>query len=516
MLLKDVLKIDVFKGSNIVAGKGGLNNKVKRISTIEVTSDELIKWAKGEELLLTCFYSIANNIEQQVRILRSLSSRKIAGVIICHIGLYLPEVSKELIAEADTIKLPLIVMPPETTFEEILSSVMQELLNIRNNDLSMALQVQRTINMMVRQNERMEPILKFLSDVLHKKICFLDSQNHRIGADSNNREVPKNFFIIPETDNIPEISYEDKCLRYAIICYRYYYGSIVVFDVNEAEKDRLELILSNTVLPISFMNLRKAAVFSKNESAYIKFFSSLKDGHHKSVAELCEQAEMIGINLYEYNRLMVMEFSDIRGRNYIGRIKEIISKDHKKNELFAFSTTIVLLLYSDQTRDEKNRAITICNSITKIFGDIDIQIGISNVWKVVAEINGAYSQALRAIKLGGFLFKNNKYALFHDLGVFATLYDHYEPSRDGEGVVQDIRILQNYDDTHGSRYMETLKALSLSNESNESIAKTMHVHKNTLIYRKQKIIELLGHDPFSMPLKFNYQAFFITEQLMVI
>jgi hypothetical protein len=56
---------------------------------------------------------------------------------------------------------------------------------------------------------------------------------------------------------------------------------------------------------------------------------------------------------------------------------------------------------------------------------------------------------------------------------------------------KDLVKLREYNKKHEGHYVETLQNLSIVNEN----------------------IEILEHDPFSMPLKFNYQAFFMAEKL---
>jgi DNA-binding PucR family transcriptional regulator len=120
---------------------------------------------------------------------------------------------------------------------------------------------------------------------------------------------------------------------------------------------------------------------------------------------------------------------------------------------------------------------------------------------------------MEALKVGERIYPNQGCFFFHELGIYGLLYKNYDPAREGLSIQKDILKLQEYDKKHGGHYVEVLKSLSSDNDNIEVIAKAMYIHKNTLLYRKHKIIELLGHDPFSMPLKFNYQAYFWAEKL---
>lgn len=52
--------------------------------------------------------------------------------------------------------------------------------------------------------------------------------------------------------------------------------------------------------------------------------------------------------------------------------------------------------------------------------------------------------------------------------------------------------------------MNTLDALLLNDHAMQGIADSLHIHRNTLQYRKKKIIELLGEDPFAGLNRINY------------
>ena len=52
--------------------------------------------------------------------------------------------------------------------------------------------------------------------------------------------------------------------------------------------------------------------------------------------------------------------------------------------------------------------------------------------------------------------------------------------------------------------MNTLKCLLTNGTNTMDTAKEMYVHKNTILQRKSKIIELLGYSPFEMPNLLNF------------
>ncbi|MDR3122651.1 MAG: PucR family transcriptional regulator ligand-binding domain-containing protein [Treponema sp.] len=519
MLLRDVLKLDVFQDSMLVAGESSLdNNDVQLVTILEVTSDELITWIKGGELWISCLYSVSNDVDQQIHVLRLLRSRNASGLVICGIGYFFQDVSPRLIAEADAIGLPVIIMPPETTFEEILHPVMTALFNSRHYNLSVALQVQRTMNMMALRKEGIHAILHFLMEVLRKEVVFMDNENNLVcGAQDIHGELPRSFYRIPGEHDASNILYENRLLRYAVAADGYYYGSLLVLDVEQSEIEWLELILSNTLLPIILINMRKIRRFSRNELDIKNFFTTLRDGGFKDISDMFEHAERIGISLHGRHMMILIRFENSIGGEMSGEVQKLVSMEHEQNESFAFDNNVILLLASleNQEKDE-DRVGKLYYSIASLLrGKTLFRMSASALYEDAAELDNVYNQTLLALAVGEKIFPDRDCVFYHDLGVYELLYTKYRLSREGAGVRREIRKLREYDEKHGGRYVDTFQALVIAreNENIETIAKEVHIHKNTLLYRKNKIVELLGHDPFSMPLRFSYHAYFLAEKL---
>ncbi|GHV13679.1 CdaR family transcriptional regulator [Spirochaetia bacterium] len=537
MLLKDVLTLEDFKGAQVVAGENWLDNDINSVTILEAISDEVIKWIKEGELFLSCLYRVSPDVDQQIRIIRLLYSRKASGLIIFSVDDFPPGLSPQLIQEADTIGLPLILMPPEVSYEQVLKSL--TLLNIRNNDLSVALQIQRTMNLMTLKKEGIETLLHFLMNTLRKEIAFLDNSGRITWVSGKARieKLPKSFSQTPENDHSPAIQYESRCLRYAIITRGDYYGSILVFDVEKSEIEWMDLILSNMVLPITLTNIQKTGIPSKNhlsarELEINNFFTTLLSKKYENIPNMIEQAEQIGASLYGKRILILVQFEKAVERDCFSKIENYIAGENRQNELYMFNNSLLLLLFAgtsaeaggrgsppdtllnEREESDEYRTRRVCNALLGRVGKgIEVHIGLSNVYENINELEANYRQALQAIRIGKILYPGQQYIEYQELGVYAMLCDHYSPSREGVGVQKDLVRLREYDEKHEGHYVKTLQNLSIVNENIETIAGAMNVHKNTLLYRKNKIIEILEHDPFSMPLKFNYQAFFMAKKL---
>lgn len=63
--------------------------------------------------------------------------------------------------------------------------------------------------------------------------------------------------------------------------------------------------------------------------------------------------------------------------------------------------------------------------------------------------------------------------------------------------------LIEYDERHNTDFLETLVFLLKYNGDVIRTAREMHLHRNTVLYRRKKMIEMFGYSPFDMPWQLN-------------
>ena len=76
-----------------------------------------------------------------------------------------------------------------------------------------------------------------------------------------------------------------------------------------------------------------------------------------------------------------------------------------------------------------------------------------------------------------------------------------------------FRSLKEHDERYNAELCDTLKELLHANGDVTKVSERMFTHRNTIIYRRKKIVEVLGKSPFEMPRRLNYMiAFCIIEK----
>jgi purine catabolism regulator len=98
------------------------------------------------------------------------------------------------------------------------------------------------------------------------------------------------------------------------------------------------------------------------------------------------------------------------------------------------------------------------------------------------------------------------------LGVYYYLPELLSNENISGYITSTTSALKEYDAVKNMNLMDTFKLL-LFEEDVGKVADSLFIHRNTLLYRKEKIKKILGVDPFIQPNKLNYQLTIILAQL---
>ena len=118
--------------------------------------------------------------------------------------------------------------------------------------------------------------------------------------------------------------------------------------------------------------------------------------------------------------------------------------------------------------------------------------GISGPARVLADWPASYDQALQAMQLGQRLKLTNQFVQFSSLGIYRLLYG-LENLPEVRRFAEDImRPLAEYDEQNRGSLVKTVEAYFSHHGNISQTAESLFVHRNTLLYRMERIQELTG------------------------
>ena len=127
--VRDLLKMPAFREIKVIAGSEGLDRNVEHVTVMEVP--DIKKWLKGNEFLITSFYSVRKSEEEQCRLIEDLADT--CCCIAVKTGEYVASLSEVVCKKADECVLPLLEIPQDVTYIDLIVPIMNLLFEEEGN-----------------------------------------------------------------------------------------------------------------------------------------------------------------------------------------------------------------------------------------------------------------------------------------------------------------------------------------------------------------------------------------------
>lgn len=129
IIVENLFKIKQLSKFEIIAGKNGLSRPVDIVTVMEVP--EVVNYLNGNDFLITSLYAIGNDKEKQCELVKSLIITNSACLGI-KLGKYVDTICDEAIGIANDNNFPILIIPHNVTYIDIIMNVMNLILTDKN------------------------------------------------------------------------------------------------------------------------------------------------------------------------------------------------------------------------------------------------------------------------------------------------------------------------------------------------------------------------------------------------
>ena len=127
--VRDLLRLPAFRKVTVIAGSEGLDRKAENVAVMEVP--DIKQWLRGNDVLITSFYSVREEA-QQCALIEDLADT--CSCIAVKTGNYVPQISEAVKETADRVKLPLLQIPYEVPYTDLLMNAMAYIMEEENTE----------------------------------------------------------------------------------------------------------------------------------------------------------------------------------------------------------------------------------------------------------------------------------------------------------------------------------------------------------------------------------------------
>lgn len=180
----DVMKLPSMYGATILAGHAGMSNPVESVTVLEYgwitnTLDELFSKTEfqGNDLIITSFATIADNVEAQCENIRRYQAMGSVGFILFYIGLILPCVDDRVIACCNELDLVLITMPEDIRthkYSDVIGDIYHAIFKDQQAGSNYVNTLIRRFSNLPAEQRNTSTLLRMLSNHLQASIILTD------------------------------------------------------------------------------------------------------------------------------------------------------------------------------------------------------------------------------------------------------------------------------------------------------------------------------------------------------
>ncbi len=348
--------------------------------------------------------------------------------------------------------------------------------------------------------ELAQEIIKKVEDFTKKPVAILDLAGNVLSRTSN-------FTYNPEPN---EIKVSKKATTITVDGEKTGY---LYFDAKKEEITEEVTVIKSMIELLVHQRLILENI-SMEDRKINKFIYDLLHKTDYDESQAKAEAKIYGFNLSRPRTVIVFDVdgeikkilhSDEIGSNekeaYIGRIKKSISfsvnsfytKNQKNITAYIGNSKFVVLKdlgTSKNTKAIHDEFLKTLNSLHYIIRSelrSDVSIGVSQYYKGISGLRESFEEAVMAVNFGEQVWGKNRIYHFDRFGVVAPLINSE----------QEIDFSRNMHESFANKE-ELIKTLEIFFENNMSLtgtAKKLKIHRNTLVYRLDKISEMLKLDP---------------------
>lgn len=506
--VRNILALLASRDAQLVAGVGGLERRVTWACRMRARLPAF-ESVQGGELALLTLSQLRRLDETLPHLLKSLHKAGVAAVtVVAQSALALGDEAKTI---ADQLHLPLILLPTSTQLEDVEREVITFVVSFRGEIERKATEIAHQLVQLSVQGVGIQGVCEYLATSREKWVIVQDAdQRIRFQASPPSSDQ----LVLPTllTDDFLRQQgltrvVEPVLIRHEVVGYLSLVG-------NEDEFDYLERIILGQVTPILAIEIARERERSEVESRYqVEALTDILQGHYQQPEEMLARARILGYDLAVPQVVAIYEISP-HEPDYPSNGPYAQWSKHVRDELLRVWPTcwvlnearrvtalLPLSVIDADVKDEHEIDDAIFSRLERVHARLEPQrggsislcsCGIGRVAKNLQGIPQSSREALQALEIGRRLFSDGQLHSFARLGIYRLLFYLDGHSELINFYQETLGPLLSQDARNDGTLIDTLNGFFRCNGNLSETARTMHLHRNSLLYRLDRIEALLG------------------------
>ncbi len=521
--VRNILTLLISRDAHLAAGGDGLDRRVIWAMRMRARLPAF-ESVRGGELALLGLSQLRRLDETLAHLLKSLHRERVAAVAVAAPSL--EALGSEALACADQLHLPLILLPPNAPLEEIERDVITFVVSFRAEIERQANEISHQLMQLSIQGVGIEGVCTHLAGVCKKWVIVQNA-----GEDILFQAPPPG----KEGQSLPSVL-SDEALQqqglarvtlpiqipHEVVGYLSLIGDAGDFD-------HLERLILGQVAPILSLEFARERERSKVEIRYqSEAFMDVVQGSYQHAEEMLARARLLGHDLSVPQAAVVFELSsDETGyadggppTQWSRRLREELLRTWPTAWVIHEPRRVMALLPctrnggAPEGRNDLPDEQMILNSLERVQARMYPQYsrhkplysgGLGQIAGDLRAIPQTWREAQQALEIGRRLFGEGKLHSFARLGIYRLLFPLFGEQTLLDFYQETLGPLLDAENRGNQALLETLEGFFRCNGNLSETARTMHLHRNSLLYRLGRIEELLGRSLEDAELRLSLQ-----------
>ncbi|SDH43230.1 PucR family transcriptional regulator [Nonomuraea jiangxiensis] len=488
----EVLGVSTLAEARLIAGESGLGRIVQRLNVMEVP--DILAWVKPHELLLTTGYPLRNTPQSLGRLVADLDERGLAALAI-KLGRYVDELPEEMVEQADRLGFPLILLPNDVGFDDILNQVLTDILNRQAAVLARAEEAHRALVQVVLAGGGLREVTAEVAQLLDVSVAAVDGSGRVLASAGPPDHVAALRASISSEGSLPGVGRSRAFASVPVLAGGHHHGRIVAHSPTGEIRDSDVGILERAATVAALVVTRQEAVNAVESKYRADFLRDVLTGRAGATERVTARARAFGWDLARPVTVLVAEL-DPEGDERSAQDRLVacwtaaMRRHDPRGAVAGFSHEVVAVV------DASLDAARVAKDAASAFAEVPpatFSTGTSRPSPGAETLPEAYSQALKAARVGRQLHGPGAVAHFDQLGVYRLLSLVNDTEELHAFVRETLGPLASDDDAENADLRRTLQVLLETNLNVAETARRLHFHYNTLRYRIGKLERLLGN-----------------------
>ena len=519
--VRNILALLASRDAQLVAGSGGLERRVTWACSMRARLPAF-ESLQGGELALLALSQLRRLDVTLPNLLKTLQKAGVAAVAVAAPSS--DALGEEAISIAEHLHLPLILLPISLTLEEIAREMITFVVSFRGETERKATEIAHDLMQLSVQGAGMRGVCEHLATSRNKWVVVQDADQH-VRFQFVPVDVGMLLLPVPLTDETLRNHgltrvVEPILIRHEVVGYLSLIGS-------ESDFDYLERIILGQVAPILALEFARERERSEVESRYqVEALTDVLQGHYQQPEEMLARARILGYDLVPPQVVVIFEVSPTEldyqdgdpPAQWSKRVRDELLRDWPTCWLLSEARRIIALLPLQDAdggmQDEHESENNLFSRLERVHARVlptrsfDFPLyscGIGRIAKNLQGIPQSFREAQQALEIGRRLFGEGKLHSFVHLGVYRLLF-HLDGQDELDDFYQEmLGPLLTHDARNDGTLVETLEGFFRCNGNLSETARVMHLHRNSLLYRLDRIAAILGRSLEDSELRLSLQ-----------